>query len=90
MARYTKTCEVVSNTWGWEIGETEEHRYQPRRGEKIHIYSKESDYYTTSNSQPTWSGLKWERHPDQFWAEKFGTVLWIAADGSGNEDEKED
>jgi hypothetical protein len=42
------------------------------------IFTVGEDYYTVSKKTPTWDGLDWQQHPDQFWAKQSGTILWVA------------
>jgi hypothetical protein len=49
------------------------------------IYAIGNDYWTASKTKPTWEGLKWVAHKDQFWAEQAGTTIWKADMNSGEE-----
>ena len=57
-----------------------EARYQPTRYARPAIYAIGDAYYATSKTRPTADvGGVWVRHADQFFAERAGTVLWVAA-----------
>ena len=68
---------ILAATLGWDVAEVREHRYQSTRTSKL-IFAIGDDYYMVTKTKPTWDGLDWHQHPDQFWAWQNGTILWVA------------
>lgn len=69
---------ALAATLGLTTSELSEYRYQPHRHPHA-VYSIAEHYYCARASHPTaLPDLKWERLPDQFWAEKAETILWVA------------
>ena len=74
---------ALAGTIGLEISELIESQYQPGRFPRA-IYAVGERYYCTGNRPPKPEGMQhlsdlaWTKHSDQFWAEKAGTVIWVA------------
>lgn len=73
------TREVIAATFGWDIGEVSDYRYQPGHTKQA-IYAMGEHYFAVGKKKPTdlteYGEVEWELHPDQFWAEQKGTKLW--------------
>ena len=68
---------IIAATFGTDSSGFEEYRYQPTRTSRA-IYTL-GDYYAVGKTAPKDDvGQPWEKHPDQFWAEKYNTVLWVS------------
>jgi hypothetical protein len=77
------TALVIANTLGlcYESGRAfnNEYQYQPTRTGTEKIYTEGGDYYCAKKTKPkTEVGQPWEKHSDQFWAEKAKTVVWVS------------
>lgn len=75
MSTKTSTREAMAGTLRLAIDELDDYEYQPGR-ESRKIYAVGDYYYCLGKKPPGDTDLKWERHPDQFWAERAGTVAW--------------
>lgn len=72
--------EIIAETFLMDPSEMESYRYQSTRYTSPAVYTfGDNTYYAASATKPTHRGLggEWERHPDQFWAERAGSVLWF-------------
>lgn len=73
-------ANIIASTFLMDLGEMSEYRYQPTRYTSPAVYCfGDNTYYAASAAKPKHRGLggEWERHPDQFWAERAGSVLWF-------------
>lgn len=74
---------ALSNTLEFDSGELVSYQYQPGRFPRA-IYGVDPSWYCVGKTPPKASsmdhlaGLKWKKHPDQFWAEQANTVIWVA------------
>jgi len=69
---------IIAETFGIDVEDVKESRYQSTQTTKP-IYAIDNFYYTTGKKEPKDQvGQEWEMHHDQFFAEKNGTVLWVA------------
>jgi hypothetical protein len=72
-----KSHEIIASTMGDDIAEWRHARYQ--RTVSPCVYETGGDYYACSKTVPRHNmGSAWEQHPDQHWAAKAGTVLWVS------------
>jgi hypothetical protein len=62
---------IIAATYCCDVSDVGDH-YQRERG----VYVMGDNYLTCSPTRPT-DGREWMQHPDQFWAERSGTVLWV-------------
>lgn len=73
------TREVIAATFGWDIGEVSDYRYQPGHTKQA-IYAVGEHYFAVGKKKPTdlteYGEVEWELNPDQYWAEQKGTKLW--------------
>jgi hypothetical protein len=74
--------EAVAATLGLEYESNQqfksEYQYQSTRTKK-QIFTAGGDYFCMNVTKPTDEvGNDWALHPDQFWAEKVGSKLWIS------------
>ena len=68
---------ALAGTLGVDTTDLEDMRYKPTRT-ACAIYATETHYYAAHKAMPKDQvGKEWKRHPDQFWAEKAGTVIWV-------------
>ncbi len=75
------SAKIIAETFGWDISEARECRYQPGRT-KQPLYAVGNTYYCVSKSLPKDDvGAPWEKNRDQFFAERAGTVMWKATIG---------
>jgi hypothetical protein len=72
---------ALASTIGLEISELKEYEYQHGRTARS-IYAVGDWYFCAGMKPPREPDMKWERHPDQFWAERAGTVVWQAHSGA--------
>jgi hypothetical protein len=71
--------KVIAYTLGIDPVELSDYRYQPGRTRRA-IYGIGEHFYCQGKTPPTDlvdRGAVWERHADQFWAERARTVLWV-------------
>lgn len=82
-----KAVEVVSNTLSVELESTRqfirEYSYQHGHYSPIVFNFGGMEYYAVGKRKPTsdFEG-EWVLHKDQFFAEKYGTTLWVVVSGS--------
>ncbi len=75
--------QAIASAVGFDYAELEEYRYFPGNTSRA-VYSIGDEYYCAGKSQPKdLLGLVWEKHPDQWEAERKNTVVWVA---NGNND----
>lgn len=76
---------ALAGTVGIDTSELSEYRYHAGRT-PVAVYAIGDSYFACGKSAPKFSGalaeLVWEKHPDQFWAERAGTIVWRAASAS--------
>jgi hypothetical protein len=86
MATLKKTranaARIIAESLSIDLADMREYRYQPSRTGGLAIYAIGERYFAVSPAKPTWDGLDWREHPDQFWAKRAETVLWVADAGS--------
>ncbi len=76
MARVSAT-QIIASTFGDDISEWKDSRYQWTTNPIV--YENGGHYYAVKKTIPKHEvGSGWEKHPDQFWAEKAGTILWVS------------
>ena len=64
-----------------------EYAYQYGRTGKDAIYTDGVDYYAISKNAPKFeAGKPWKPHPDQFWAQKLNTTVWVSEMGEVGHD----
>ena len=69
---------IIASTFSTDSHGFEEYRYQPTRTSRA-IYVIGDNYYAVGKKPPKDEvGEPWTKHSDQFWAEKYGTVLWVS------------
>ena len=80
---------ALANTVEMSPSELSDYRYHETRLTPC-VYTFGNTYVCASKRQPTFRGdyenlnfLAWQHHPDQFWAEKAGTVIWFAESQGG-------
>lgn len=74
----TSTANIIASTMGWDISEPADYRYQPTRTRQA-IYAVGNRYLAVGKREPKDDvGGPWQRHTDQFFAERAGTVLWVS------------
>lgn len=86
-----KAVEVVANTLSVCLDSTRqfitEYAYHYGRFNKVVFNFGGAEYFcvgkTPAKNEFPYN-FKWEKHKDQFWAEKHDTILWVA---SGDNDE---
>ena len=64
---------IIASTIGWDYSDVSESEYQPGHWTPRR-FTIGDRYFAVSKKSP---GEQWKKHPDQFWAEDSGTVLWI-------------
>jgi hypothetical protein len=72
---------VIAHTLEIDPVELRDYRYQPSQTRRA-IYGIGERYYALGKRPPTdlvGRGAVWERHSDQFFAERANTVLWVTA-----------
>lgn len=79
MSKRTSGAEVIAATFGVDLAEMSECRYQPTRFTSPAVYTFGNDYYAAHKTKPRHKvGGEWTPVADQFWAEKAGTIVWTA------------
>lgn len=79
MTKRTSGAEVLAATLLMDRAEMSEHRYQPTRYSSPAVYSFGGDYFAAYKTRPKHKvGGEWELVKDQFWAEKYGTRVWVS------------
>lgn len=74
----THSHHVIAATLGWDAREVSECRYQSTRTKQA-IYSIGSRYFAVSPTVPADKvGGDWRENNDQFFAQRAGTVMWVA------------
>jgi hypothetical protein len=74
---------VIANTLGlcYESGKAfnDQHLYQSTRTGAERVYTDGTDYYCVKVTKPKAEvGQPWELMPDQFWAAKANTRIWVS------------
>ncbi len=70
-------------TLGMDTSEMRDYQYQPGVFPRA-VYAIGNTYFCVGKTAPKGSTMKhlgsldWQKHNDQFWAEKSGTVIWEA------------
>ena len=73
-----KGSYIIASTFSTDCSGFEEYRYQPTRTSRA-IYTLGNDYYAVGKTAPKDEvGQPWEKHSDQFWAERYNTILWVS------------
>jgi hypothetical protein len=72
-----RTAAIIASTFGWDIAEVRESRYQDTRT-KQPLFVLDGRYYTTSKDAPKDKEYDWKQATDQFWAKQSDTILWVA------------
>jgi len=79
---------AIASAIGLCYEELEEYRYFPGNTSRA-VYAVGNDYYCAGKSHPKdLLGMKWEKAPDQWEAERKNTVVWIANTMDGGEEEQ--
>jgi hypothetical protein len=68
---------VIAETFSSNVTDIREYRYQPGQTKQA-IFAIGNVYYTVSSGEPKDKEYAWEKAPDQWSAERHGTVLWVA------------
>jgi hypothetical protein len=56
-----------------------EYQYQPGHTGSEAIYTTGRGYYAIQKNPPRFeANTKWSKHPDQFFAERIGLIVWFA------------
>ncbi len=77
-ARRTSGAAVIAATFSTDVGSVSEQRYQPTRYAGPAVYSIGERYFAAFATKPRHAvGREWEKHADQFFAQRAGTVLWV-------------
>lgn len=73
-----KGSYIIAATFCTDCAGFEDYRYQPTRTARA-IYAIGDSYFAVGKRPPKdVVGESWQKWPDQFWAEKYGTVLWVS------------
>jgi hypothetical protein len=81
MTKRASPASVIAATFSMDSRELAEYRYQATRTAQA-VYAVSDRYFTTGATEPKGLlGRSWARHPDQFFAQQAGTVLWVADAG---------
>ena len=77
MTKRTSAAEVIASTFGMDISEAREARYQTYTAPAV--YSFGGPYYAVYKTKPRHAvGGPWRLCTDQFWATKAGSALWVS------------
>jgi hypothetical protein len=69
---------IIGATFGCSSRDVSDLRYQSTRTTRA-IYAIGDKYYAVGHDRPTDDvGGPWRRHSDQFFASRYGTILWVA------------
>lgn len=69
---------ILAQSWGWDISEIKEHRYQYGKT-AIPVYAFSEGYYTVSTTTPKMNEYKWSVWSgDQTIAQANNTQIWFA------------
>jgi hypothetical protein len=77
-ARRKRGEEVLAETFGWDIAEIRDYRYQRNVPA---VYAIGELYYCVSSTKPKAGrdgSFNWVKYTDQFFAERANTVVWVA------------
>lgn len=73
-----KANEIIASTFGWDVKEVSDHRYQEGR-QSMPVYSIGDFYYCVpSPGRLPPKGWKWKAHTDQFFAQRAERILYAA------------
>jgi hypothetical protein len=69
---------ILASTLGWDIREVPEYRYQRYTAPAVYLVG--DCYFAVYKTKPKHSdvGADWHPHPDQFWADRAGTTVWVS------------
>jgi hypothetical protein len=68
---------AIAGTCGMDTAELSDCRYKSTRTSRA-IYSVGDQYFAAGAKPPTDKvGGPWREHPDQFWAKRANTVVWV-------------
>tara|TARA_R110000823_G_scaffold304626_2_gene426334 strand:- start:452 stop:685 length:234 start_codon:yes stop_codon:yes gene_type:complete len=74
-----KRINVVAYSLEMDPSDLSEYRYKSTRTSRS-IYAVGDNYYAQGKTKPADAvGGEWEKHLDQYWAEKAGTILWVCS-----------
>lgn len=78
MSKRTSTPSVLAATFGWDIKEVSEYRYQSTRTRQA-IYSVGNQNFAVGQKKPVdvVATGEWKEYGDQFFAKKANTILWV-------------
>lgn len=72
-----RSSTILATTFGWDLNEVKEYQYKSTRT-KQPIYSIGQQYFAVSQNKPTDDvGGEWKKYSDQFFAERYNTVIWV-------------
>lgn len=80
MATRVSSTAALAATLGTTITDLNDYRYQPSRISRA-VYAIGNRYFCVGKKKPEipeLGGLEWREHPDKFWAERAGSVIWVA------------
>jgi hypothetical protein len=83
-AKRTDGATVIAETFGCDVREMKEYRYQSTRTKQA-IYAIGAKYFTVSSDQPKDKDFAWQLNKDQWSAQRHGTQLWVAETESQDE-----
>jgi hypothetical protein len=67
----------IAYTLGLDTSEVSGYRYQDTRTTRA-IYAIDDNYFAQGLRMPTDKvGGPWRKYGDQFWAQQFGTIIWV-------------
>ncbi len=74
----TSGASVIAATMSTDVRDVSDTRYQARDYRSPAVYAIGNRYFAAYATMPRHAvGRNWERHPDQFFAQRAGTVLWV-------------
>ena len=72
-------ARILAQSWGWDISDVQEHRYQYGKTKRP-IYAFDEGYYTVSTEMPKDSEYTWQIWSgDQTIAKLSNTIIWFSA-----------
>lgn len=73
-----KTPTILANTFGIDINDISDYRYQSTRTSQA-IYAIGEQYFAVSKKQPKEVfNTSWKMFSDQFWANQSNTTIWVS------------
>jgi hypothetical protein len=73
-----KTPTILANTFGIDINDISDYRYQSTRTSQA-IYAIGEQYFAIGKRKPKdVFNTSWEMFSDQFWAKQGNTVIWVS------------